>query len=208
MESPWESCLAGVFIRGLPRWQAARRAWYLQPRSPGAPRERAPARGRRESEEAMGGLLFVTQSMLDHWADQGRIDFVGNVMTLLAGAGKGRSYALEPAARFLRVVGGEADPHGLLEKVKPLAQLRQLGAEAVGDSCILGDTAYEIEAGFLAASAAVRAAEAGAGSRFAGAAGAQARRGGGPRPLRAGAPDVSRHGPTRRAGVAGPPTAG
>lgn len=111
----------------------------------------------------MGGLLFVTQSMLDHWADQGRIDFVGNVMTLLAGAGKGRSYALEPAARFLRVVGGEADPHGLLEKVKPLAQLRQLGAEAVGDSCILGDTAYEIEAGFLAEGAAVRAAEAGSG---------------------------------------------
>ena len=74
----------------------------------------------------MGGLLFVTQSMLDRWADQGRIDFVGNVMTLLAGAGKGRSYALEPAARFLRVACGEADPHGLLEKVKPLAQLRQL----------------------------------------------------------------------------------
>lgn len=111
----------------------------------------------------MGGLLFVTQSMLDRWADQGRIDFVGNVMTLLAGAGKGRSYALEPAVRFLRVVGAEADPHGLLEKVKPLAQLRQLGAEAVGDSCILGDAAYEIEPGFLAEGAAVRAAEAGAG---------------------------------------------
>lgn len=110
----------------------------------------------------MGGLLFVTQSMLDHWADQGRIDFVGNVMTLLAGAGKGRSYALEPAARFLRVAGGEPDPHGLLEKVKPVAQLRQLGAEAVGDSCILGDTAYEIEPGFLAEGAAVRAAEGGA----------------------------------------------
>ena len=110
----------------------------------------------------MGGLLFVTQSMLDRWADQGRIDFVGNVMTLLAGAGKGRSYALEPAARFLRVVGADADPHGLLEKVKPLAQLRQLGAEAVGDSCVLGEVAYEIEPGFLAEGAAVRAAESGA----------------------------------------------
>lgn len=110
----------------------------------------------------MGGLLFVTQSMLDRWADQGRIDFIGNVMTLLAGAGKGRSYALEPAARFLRVVGADADPNGLLDRVKPLAQLRELGAEAVGDSCLLGEVAYEIEPGFLAEGAAVRAAESGA----------------------------------------------
>ena len=107
----------------------------------------------------MGGLLFVTQSMLDRWAEQGRIDFVGNVMTLLAGAGKGRRYALEPAFRFLAVVGVETDPHVLLEKVKTRAQLEQLGAEPVGDSCILGDVAYEIEPGFLAEAAAVRAAQ-------------------------------------------------
>ncbi len=114
---------------------------------------------RSESKEAMGGLLFVTQSMLDRWAEQGRIDFVGNVMTLLAGAGKGRSYALEPAVRFMAVVGAETDPHGLLEKVKTLAQLEQLGADPVGDSCILGDVAYEVEPGFLAEAAAVRAAQ-------------------------------------------------
>ncbi len=107
----------------------------------------------------MGGLLFVTQSMLDRWAEQGRIDFVGNVMTLLTGAGKGRRYALEPAARFLSVVGAEADPHGLLEKVKSLAHLRQLGAEPVDDSCLLGEVAYETEPGFLAEAAAVRAAQ-------------------------------------------------
>lgn len=108
----------------------------------------------------MGGLLFVTQSMLDRWAEQGRIDFAGNVMTLLAGAGAGRAYALEPAARFLAVVGAETDPHGLLEKVKSLSQLEQLGADPVGDSCILGEVAYEIEPGFLAEAAAVQAAQA------------------------------------------------
>ena len=34
----------------------------------------------------MAGLLFVAQAMLDSWAEQGKIDFVGNVMidTLLA----------------------------------------------------------------------------------------------------------------------------
>lgn len=106
----------------------------------------------------MSGLLFVSQAMLDSWAEAGRIDFVGNVMTLLAGDGKGRSYALEPAVRFLKVLGGDQDPNALLHKVKSAAQLRELGAEPAGDSCILGDVAYEVQPGFLAEAAALQAA--------------------------------------------------
>jgi hypothetical protein len=106
----------------------------------------------------MGRLLFVSQAMLDSWAGQGKIDFVGNVMSLLAGDGKGRSYALDPAVRFLKILGNETDPNGLLHKVKTVAQLRDMGAEAVGDSCILGDLAYEVEQGFLAEAAALQAA--------------------------------------------------
>ena len=106
----------------------------------------------------MGRLLFVSQAMLDSWAGQGKIDFVGNVMTLLAGEGKGRSYALEPAARFLKVVGNDADPNALLHKVKTVVQLREIGAEPVDDSCILGEVAYEVEPGFLAEAAALAAA--------------------------------------------------
>jgi hypothetical protein len=104
------------------------------------------------------GLLFVSQALLDTWAEQGRIDFAGNVMTLRAGEGKGRSYALEPAVRFLKVAGGDGDPHQLLAKVKPLSQLRELGAEAVADSVILGDVAYEVDPGFLVEASAVQAA--------------------------------------------------
>jgi hypothetical protein len=106
----------------------------------------------------MSGLLFVSQAMLETWAEQGKIEFAGNLMTLLAGDGKGRNYALEPAVRFLKVVGAEADPHGLVHKVKSVAQLRELGAEPVDDSCILGDTAYEVQPGFLAEGAALQAA--------------------------------------------------
>jgi hypothetical protein len=106
----------------------------------------------------MSGLLFVSQAMLDSWAEAGKIDFVGNVMTLLAGDGKGRSYALDPAVRFMKVLGGEKDPHGLLHKVKSTAQLKELGAEPAGDSCILGDVAYEVQPGFLAEAAALQAA--------------------------------------------------
>src|SRR5512138_2994874 len=106
----------------------------------------------------MGGLLFVSQAMLDSWAEQGKIDFVGNVMTLLSGEGKGRSYALEPAVRFLKVLGEDADPNGLVHKVKSAAQLKEMGAEPVDDSCILGDTAYEVQPGFLAEASALQAA--------------------------------------------------
>ena len=108
----------------------------------------------------MAGLLFVSQAMLDSWAGQGKIDFVGNVMTLVAGEGRGRSYALEPAVRFMRVVDADADPNGLLHKVKTAAQLRELGAEPLDGSCVLGDVAYEVQPGFLAEAAALQAANA------------------------------------------------
>ena len=106
----------------------------------------------------MGGLLFVSQAMLDSWAEQGKIDFVGNVMTVLTGEGKGRSYDLDPAIRFMKVLGEEKDPNGLVHKVKSVAQLREMGAEPAEDSCIMGDVAYEVQPGFLAEAAALQAA--------------------------------------------------
>lgn len=108
----------------------------------------------------MAGLLFVSQTMLDSWTEQGKIDFVGNVMTLLSGEGKGRSYALEPAARFVKVEGDDADPHQLLRKVKSDAQLREMGAERFEASVIYKDVAYQVEPGFLAEVSALQAAAA------------------------------------------------
>jgi hypothetical protein len=108
----------------------------------------------------MAGLLFVSQAMLDTWAGQGKIDFQGNVMTALAGGGQGRRYVLEPAVRFLRVIGADADPHGLVARVKPMQALRERGAEAMGDSVVLGDVAYEVQPGFLADASALEAAQA------------------------------------------------
>lgn len=110
----------------------------------------------------MADLLFVSQAMLDSWAEQGKIDFVGNVMTLLVGDGRGRSYALDPAVRFIKVLGADSDPNQLLRKVKSMAQLRELGAEAVDASVILGDVGYEVEPGFLAEVSALQAAAAAA----------------------------------------------
>jgi len=108
----------------------------------------------------MPGLLFVTQSILDTWASQGKIDFSGNLMTVLSGDGQGRKYQLVPAVRFIQVVDGGADPHALLHKVKAEAQLRELGAEVVSDAVVLGDVAYQVEPGFLAEPGALQAAAA------------------------------------------------
>jgi hypothetical protein len=105
-----------------------------------------------------GGLLFVSQSLLDIWAGQGRVDLDARSITLLSGDGQGRRYELEPAARFLRVVDGGEDPNQLLARVKTLAQIRELGGDALADSVILGETAYEVEPGFLAEVAVVEAA--------------------------------------------------
>ena len=79
-------------------------------------------------------------------------------MLLLEGAGKGRSYALAPAIRFLKLVGAEVDPHRLLGKVKTEEQLRSLGAELLGASVLLGEVGYEVQPGFLADANAVAAA--------------------------------------------------
>lgn len=108
----------------------------------------------------MGGLLFVSQSILDSWAGQGKIDFSGNVMAIVSGDGQGRSYRLEPAVRFLKVVGAEADPHQLLHKVKGEVQLREMGAEVMEGAVILGEVGYEVEQGFLAEASALQQAAA------------------------------------------------
>jgi hypothetical protein len=98
----------------------------------------------------MSALLFVSQAMLDAWAEQGKIELDGPKMALRSHEGVGRSFALEPALRFLQVVGAETDPHALVGKVKPEARLRELGGERLGESVVLGDVAYEVQTGFLA----------------------------------------------------------
>jgi hypothetical protein len=107
-----------------------------------------------------GGLLFVSQALLAAWAGQGRIDLDGRSIALLGGQARGRRYALVPAVRFLRVAGGGEDAHGLVARVKTLDQVREIGGEAMADSVVLGEVAYEVEPGFLAEASAVQAAAA------------------------------------------------
>lgn len=90
--------------------------------------------------------LFISQNRLDNWSVEDRIKVDGDLMTLV---GDGRSFKIKPAVRFMKVSGEGADPHGLLGKVKTIDALTKLGGEHYMDSVILGDTAYDVQTGFI-----------------------------------------------------------
>lgn len=90
--------------------------------------------------------LFISQDRIDAWTAEKRITLEGQTMTL---ADDGRSFNIRPAVRFLKVSGGGDDPNDLLDTVKDAAALEELGAEHYLESVILGDTAYDVQQGFL-----------------------------------------------------------
>ena len=104
----------------------------------------------------MADYLFVPQSVLDRWSEQGRIQVDGNVLTIL---GEHKSFALTSAVRFIKMEAGE-DNAGLLAKVKTTDALKQMGAEHYRESVILGENAYQVQQGFLADANALRRAAA------------------------------------------------
>jgi len=91
--------------------------------------------------------VFITNDMLQQWADDGKVRLDDTVLTLL---GENRTVKLTPAVRFTRLIddaGG--DPNKLLGKVKTKDQLTEIGGEHYLDSVILGDVGYTVVEGFL-----------------------------------------------------------
>ena len=96
----------------------------------------------------MENRVFFPQAALDHWMVDGTVDLQQSELTILA---EGRSYRLTEAVRVMREVSGGGDPYELVGRVKPRAYLDELGAEIVEGSMLLGDEAYDVEPGWLAA---------------------------------------------------------
>ena len=90
--------------------------------------------------------LYISQQRIDTWSTENRIDLKGDTMILVE---HGRAFTIEPAARFLAISGGGDDPHDLLGKVKSSHELNEMGADHMADSVIYGDTAYDVENGFI-----------------------------------------------------------
>ncbi len=101
--------------------------------------------------------LFISQEALSELLDAGSCDLEAEELRL-AGEPDGR-FALVTAVRFLAVEVG-VDEAGLLDRVLDVEALEARGAEHVGESVLLGETAYRVQEGFLAAPASLRTVEA------------------------------------------------
>ncbi len=95
----------------------------------------------------MYAKIFVSQSTIDAWVSSDKVDLTGSALTLRGG---GATLELEPASLFVSVSGGD-DAKGLVGRVISAGTLSAMGAEAYMASVLLGDTAYDVSPGFLAA---------------------------------------------------------
>ncbi len=94
----------------------------------------------------MDNRVFIPQDQLDRWIVDGTADLQQEELTIVS---EGRRYRVAEAVRVLRDVSGTGDPHELIDRVKTRVYLEQLGAEIVETSMLLGDTAYDVEPGWI-----------------------------------------------------------
>jgi len=90
--------------------------------------------------------MFVGQTTLERWIDDGVVEVSGNHVHLPA---HGRTYFLEPAQRLLRLVSG-TEGAGAVGKVLSDENVMALGGEILGDSVMFGELAFEVEPGWIA----------------------------------------------------------
>ena len=93
--------------------------------------------------------FFIPQETIDSWLSVERVNLEGEMLQL---PGDGLVLRLVPGCYFMNVQAGSDQPFNLLGKVKTKAAVCALGAEVYMNSVILGETAYEVEVGFVAKS--------------------------------------------------------
>lgn len=90
--------------------------------------------------------IFLSQESLEAWLADGRAQVEADVLTDLQTK---RRFELREGVRFLAEVSSGEDANDLVGRVKDLDQLAELGGEHMADSVILGDSAYQVQAGFV-----------------------------------------------------------
>ena len=93
----------------------------------------------------MNGVLFLPQTTLDQWLDQGQVDMGNDSLIFTQDRSELPSV---PAIKFSKVVAG-TDTHKLVGKVKSTEAMRMGGAEISMGAVIMGEVAYETEDGFM-----------------------------------------------------------
>lgn len=89
--------------------------------------------------------LFLPQTTLEEWVVEDKADLQEGRLVLSADRS---SFSITAGVHFLQLVTG-SDDEKLVGKVKTEAQLEALGAEAMADSVVLGDNAYEVVPGYV-----------------------------------------------------------
>ena len=89
--------------------------------------------------------LFLPQTTLEDWATNDKADLQDGKLVVRESK---TAHPVAPAVHFNKLVSGE-DREGLVGRVKTNEQLEALGAEHLADSCIVGETAYEVVEGYV-----------------------------------------------------------
>jgi hypothetical protein len=89
--------------------------------------------------------MFIALTTLEAWMDSGQVDMGDRTVTLNK---RKCTYDLEPAVRFISVVSGSPAPR-LLGRVLTEDRIGELGGELMGDSVILGETAFQVQPGYV-----------------------------------------------------------
>jgi hypothetical protein len=89
--------------------------------------------------------LFLPQRILEDWSGNEKADLEEGKLVV---KDPKSSHPVSAGVHFVKLVSGN-DTNNLVGRVKSMAQLDELGAEHMADSVILGDTAYEVEPGYL-----------------------------------------------------------
>jgi len=90
--------------------------------------------------------VFFPQETLDRWLVEGTVEISGSELTI---PNERRRYHLVEAVRIVSEEASHSDPDELVGRVKTMLYLSELGAELLGDSMVLGESAYRVIAGWL-----------------------------------------------------------
>lgn len=89
--------------------------------------------------------LFLPQKTLEDWATSEKADLQDGKLVVKESKS---AHSVTPAVHFQKLISGE-DREGLVGRVKTTEQLQAIGAEHLADSCIVGETAYEVVEGYV-----------------------------------------------------------
>jgi len=89
--------------------------------------------------------LFLPQTTLEEWAIAEKADLVDGQLAVKETNSR---HPVTPAVHFVAVASGD-DTNALVGRVKTTTQVEAVGGEVAGESCLVGDTAYEIVSGYI-----------------------------------------------------------